>query len=269
MPRWRARAPASPLRRASRGRPAAGPAAARGPRSRRRLAAARPRAIAARRRDRLARRARARRGARRARRSARCGSPRSTRAPCAPGRARGRRSRGDRRSLPRDGATRASGVELETPRGRVLVDAPYGTDGGSGRRRRVAAAGALAEPPTLAGRGACARAGSRLVLSASGSSRPASARGGVAGRVDAVRERAERALGRGMPEREAALARGFVLGQDDRIDPATREDFRRSGLAHLLAVSGPERDPALPARLAVAGAARADAAGAAARAARR
>ncbi len=41
-----------------------------------------------------------------------------------------------------------------------------------------------------------------------------------------------------MPEREAALARGFVLGQDDRIDAATREDFRRSGLAHLLAVSG-------------------------------
>jgi competence protein ComEC len=41
-----------------------------------------------------------------------------------------------------------------------------------------------------------------------------------------------------MPADQAALARGFVLGQDDRIDPATREDFRRSGLAHLLAVSG-------------------------------
>jgi competence protein ComEC len=41
-----------------------------------------------------------------------------------------------------------------------------------------------------------------------------------------------------MPEREAALARGFVLGEDDRIDARTREDFRRSNLAHLLAVSG-------------------------------
>jgi competence protein ComEC len=41
-----------------------------------------------------------------------------------------------------------------------------------------------------------------------------------------------------MPPREAALARGFVLGQDDRIDERTVEDFRRSGLAHLLAVSG-------------------------------
>ena len=63
-------------------------------------------------------------------------------------------------------------------------------------------------------------------------------RGGLAGRVDAIRSRAEAGLERGMPEREAALARGFVLGQDDRIDGATREDFRRSGLAHLLAVSG-------------------------------
>jgi competence protein ComEC len=53
-----------------------------------------------------------------------------------------------------------------------------------------------------------------------------------------VRLRAERALGSGMPDREAALARGFVLGEDDRIDTATVEDFRRSGLSHLLAVSG-------------------------------
>jgi competence protein ComEC len=53
-----------------------------------------------------------------------------------------------------------------------------------------------------------------------------------------VRLRAERALGSGMPAREAALARGFVLGEDERIDPATVEDFRRAGLSHLLAVSG-------------------------------
>ena len=32
--------------------------------------------------------------------------------------------------------------------------------------------------------------------------------------------------------------RGFVLGEDDRIDAATVDDFKRSGLAHLLAVSG-------------------------------
>ncbi|HXS33855.1 MAG TPA: ComEC/Rec2 family competence protein [Solirubrobacterales bacterium] len=55
---------------------------------------------------------------------------------------------------------------------------------------------------------------------------------------DQIRGRAEGALGEGMPAREAALARGFVLGEDERIDAATVEDFRRAGLSHLLAVSG-------------------------------
>jgi competence protein ComEC len=41
-----------------------------------------------------------------------------------------------------------------------------------------------------------------------------------------------------MPAREAALARGFVLGEDEGIDTGTAEDFRRAGLSHLLAVSG-------------------------------
>lgn len=53
-----------------------------------------------------------------------------------------------------------------------------------------------------------------------------------------IRDRAEGALGRGMPAREAALARGFVLGEDEQIDERTSDDFRRSGLSHLLAVSG-------------------------------
>jgi competence protein ComEC len=59
----------------------------------------------------------------------------------------------------------------------------------------------------------------------------------LANRVQ-IRERAAEGLGQGMPSREAELARGFVLGQDDRIDEETKEDFRRSGLSHLLAVSG-------------------------------
>jgi competence protein ComEC len=53
-----------------------------------------------------------------------------------------------------------------------------------------------------------------------------------------IRERSEAGLGRGMPAREAALARGFVLGDTEGIDAKTTEDFRRSGLSHLLAVSG-------------------------------
>lgn len=53
-----------------------------------------------------------------------------------------------------------------------------------------------------------------------------------------IRERAMAGLGEGMPAREAALARGFVLGEDDGLDDATKEDFVRSGLSHLTAVSG-------------------------------
>ena len=52
-------------------------------------------------------------------------------------------------------------------------------------------------------------------------------RGGVAGTVDALRRRAE-----------AALLRGMALGQDEALGEPEREDFRRSGLAHLLAASG-------------------------------
>lgn len=57
-------------------------------------------------------------------------------------------------------------------------------------------------------------------------------------RSEEIRERALAGLGRGMPAREAELARGFVLGEDEGIDAGTEEDFRRSGLSHLLAVSG-------------------------------
>lgn len=53
-----------------------------------------------------------------------------------------------------------------------------------------------------------------------------------------IRERASGGLEQGMPAREAALARGFVLGEDEAIDARTEEGFRRSGLSHLLAVSG-------------------------------
>jgi competence protein ComEC len=63
-------------------------------------------------------------------------------------------------------------------------------------------------------------------------------RGGVAGALDRMRERAERAVVAGVPGREAALLRGMVLGQDERIDQAIIEDWRDAGLAHLLAVSG-------------------------------
>jgi competence protein ComEC len=63
-------------------------------------------------------------------------------------------------------------------------------------------------------------------------------RGGVLGAVDSMRRRAERALATSLSPEEAALARGMVLGEDEEIDRLERDDFRRAGLSHVLAVSG-------------------------------
>jgi competence protein ComEC len=69
--------------------------------------------------------------------------------------------------------------------------------------------------------------------------RPTGARrGGPAGGLDRARERAAAGLGAGLPPPAAALLRGMVLGQDEAIADDVRDDFERSGLAHLLAVSG-------------------------------
>ncbi len=63
-------------------------------------------------------------------------------------------------------------------------------------------------------------------------------RGGLSGRLDAARRAAERAVSSGLDPPRAALARGMVLGEDEALTEPVREDFRISGLAHLLAASG-------------------------------
>ena len=63
-------------------------------------------------------------------------------------------------------------------------------------------------------------------------------RGGLAGALDGVRRRAERGLSQGLDPPEAALLRGMVLGEDERLSDDVRDDFKRSGLAHIVAVSG-------------------------------
>jgi competence protein ComEC len=127
-------------------------------------------------------------------------------------------------------------VRVQTADGRLLVrapepapDLPVGAE--------VSATGVIADPEPWEA-GYLRVHGISTVLDADRIALTGRRRGGVAGLADRVRDRAEAALERGMPEAEAELARGFVLGQDDRIDPATVDEFKRSGLAHLLAVSG-------------------------------
>jgi len=80
--------------------------------------------------------------------------------------------------------------------------------------------------------------GAHAVLLASSVSLTGSRRGGVFGLIDRLRSAAENALDVGLEPPQAALARGMVLGEDSSLDQRTREDFRASGLAHLLAASG-------------------------------
>ncbi len=127
-------------------------------------------------------------------------------------------------------------VRVDTPEGRLLVAAPEPVgdlDVGAG----IEATGALREPSPFE-RAYLQRLGISRILAAREITARPERRGGVLGLLDRVRTRAQDALSTGTPPASAALLRGFVLGQDDRIDPATVDDFKRSGLAHLLAVSG-------------------------------
>jgi competence protein ComEC len=83
-----------------------------------------------------------------------------------------------------------------------------------------------------------ARRGIRVELMLDGLDATGGRRGGVAGVIDSMRRRAEDAVAGGLPAPKAALARGMVLGQDEAIAEPVRDEFRASGLAHLLAVSG-------------------------------
>jgi competence protein ComEC len=63
-------------------------------------------------------------------------------------------------------------------------------------------------------------------------------RGGLAGVVDSVRARAQAVLRTGIPPPEAGLLRGMALGDDAALPDRTRDEFRASGLSHLVAASG-------------------------------
>jgi competence protein ComEC len=63
-------------------------------------------------------------------------------------------------------------------------------------------------------------------------------RGGVGGIADRLRRWLQRASTPGLGGQRRALVEGVLLGDDDALSPASKTAFRRSGLYHLLAVSG-------------------------------
>jgi competence protein ComEC len=63
-------------------------------------------------------------------------------------------------------------------------------------------------------------------------------RGGLGGLADHFRRHLRRSVAVGLRGDRKALLEGVVLGDDDELSQALRDDFRASGLYHLLAVSG-------------------------------
>ena len=81
------------------------------------------------------------------------------------------------------------------------------------------------------------RQGIHVVLEAS-SWREVGRRGGIAGFGDRLRDRIERAITRGADGVRRGIVLGVVLGEDEGLPADVQDDFRASGLYHLLAVSG-------------------------------
>jgi competence protein ComEC len=63
-------------------------------------------------------------------------------------------------------------------------------------------------------------------------------RGGLQGAVDRLRLASRAHLAAGVHAPVADVLQGMVLGDDEGVDPAIEEEFRRSGLLHIMAVSG-------------------------------
>lgn len=63
-------------------------------------------------------------------------------------------------------------------------------------------------------------------------------RGGLRGVLDTLRRRAQEGIAAGMSPAAGALGKGMVLGDDSAVSATVRDDFRDSGLSHLLAASG-------------------------------
>lgn len=125
-------------------------------------------------------------------------------------------------------------------RERVWLSLPPGKKPPIGALLELSAKVELPAGPSASGfdqRAWLARQGIHVVLRA-GSWRQVGRRGGLGGFGDRLRERLARSLVPGLEGERRGLVLGFVLGEDEGLPDELRQSFRRSGLYHLLAVSG-------------------------------
>jgi competence protein ComEC len=124
-------------------------------------------------------------------------------------------------------------------RERVLLQLPVGRSPPQGA---VLALRARVEAPRgpedgFDERGWLARRGVHVVLHG-GDWRIVGRRGGVGGVSDRLRAHVARAIAPGLGGERRALLAGIVLGEDEGLSDELRDNFKASGLYHLLAVSG-------------------------------
>lgn len=133
----------------------------------------------------------------------------------------------------------ARSFRSERLRERVLLVLPLGRSPPRGTllEATVRVAEPRAERNGFDERAWLARQAAHVVLHAS-SWREVGRRGGIGGFGDRLRERVERAVGRGTDGVRRGVVLGVVLGEDEGLPRDVQDDFRASGLYHLLAVSG-------------------------------
>ena len=124
-------------------------------------------------------------------------------------------------------------------RERVLLVLPVGRSPPRGAILQATVRVAAPQPPRdgFDERAWLERQGIHVVLEAS-SWREVGRRGGIAGFGDRLRDRIERAVTRGASGVRRGIVLGVVLGEDEGLPADVQDDFRASGLYHLLAVSG-------------------------------
>ena len=126
-----------------------------------------------------------------------------------------------------------------TVRERVLLELPLGRSPPQGAVLAFRATVAAPRGPDdgFDERGWLARRGVHVVVRG-GDWRAVGRRGGIGGVSDRLRAHVARAIAPGLAGERRAVLAGIVLGEDEGLTDELQEEFKASGLYHLLAVSG-------------------------------
>ena len=130
-------------------------------------------------------------------------------------------------------------IDERAVRERVLLELPLGRSPPQGAVLVLRAT--ISEPRGAEGgfdeRGWLARRGVHVVLHGR-AWRVVARRGGIGGVSDRLRAHVARAIAPGLEGERRAVLAGIVLGEDEGLSDELQDDFKASGLYHLLAVSG-------------------------------